>query len=120
MTNKKNKINAIAAMEYRGPIPPPKLFGQYENILSGAADRILKMAEKQSEHRHSLEKQHVDRSLKDARTGLHYGFIIVIFCLLISGTLLFIDKTTSGLILGGGSLASLAAVFVYGTRIKKT
>lgn len=118
-SNKGNK--SFAAMElHRGPIPHPKLFGQYEAVLPGAADRILTMAEKQSDHRQSLEKQHVKSTLRDARIGLYLGFIIVLVSLTIAGFLLLNDKTTSGLILGGGSLASLAGVFVYGTRIKKT
>jgi hypothetical protein len=30
---------------FSGPIPPPRLLGQYEKLLPGSADRILRMAE---------------------------------------------------------------------------
>jgi hypothetical protein len=36
---------------YHGPIPPPALFRQFEEILPGVADRILRMAEKEQDHR---------------------------------------------------------------------
>ena len=45
-----------------GPIPPPSMMEQYEGTLPGSADRILKMAENQSEHRQSLEKQRLSFS----------------------------------------------------------
>jgi len=41
---------------YAGPLPPPKLFEGYEQVLKGSADRILTMAEKEQSHRHSFEK----------------------------------------------------------------
>lgn len=43
-------------MRYEGVIPPPEMYGGYEDVLEGSADRILKMAEKQQEHRFALEK----------------------------------------------------------------
>ena len=43
--------------EFAGPIPPPSMMKQYEETLPGSADRILKMAEKQSEHRQWVEKK---------------------------------------------------------------
>jgi len=43
--------------EFAGPIPPPSMMKQYEETLPGSADRILKMAENQSEHRQWMEKK---------------------------------------------------------------
>ncbi|MCK4653487.1 MAG: DUF2335 domain-containing protein [Candidatus Cloacimonetes bacterium] len=121
MTKNKKQTRSITALQqFKGPIPPPKILQQYDSILPGAADRILTMAEKQSDHRQSLEKKHVNSSLTDARIGLWLGFSIVVISLFIAGFLLYNNKTTSGLILGGGSLITLAGIFVYGTRIKRT
>ena len=48
-------IQAISTTEqYSGPIPHPKIISGYEEILPGAADRILSMAEKESQHRHDI------------------------------------------------------------------
>ena len=43
--------------EYSGPIPHPNILKQFEEVIPGSADRILKMAEKEQEHRHEFEKE---------------------------------------------------------------
>ena len=43
--------------KFAGPIPSPPVMKQYEETLPGSADRILKMAENQSEHRQWMEKK---------------------------------------------------------------
>ena len=40
---------------YAGPIPHPDHLRQYEEIVEGSADRLIKMAENQSEHRRNQE-----------------------------------------------------------------
>ncbi len=49
-----------------GPLPPPEMLAQYEEILPGAAERILSMAERQAEHRQKMERDesNADRALK--------------------------------------------------------
>jgi len=39
-----------------GPIPPPEILQHYEQIIPGAAERILVMAEEDAKHEHALEK----------------------------------------------------------------
>lgn len=46
----------VQSMNYSGPIPPPDIIKDYENILPGSADRIISMAEKQADHRRDIEK----------------------------------------------------------------
>ena len=43
--------------EFTGPIPPPFIMEAYEDALEGSADRILKIAENQTDHRQSMEQQ---------------------------------------------------------------
>ena len=40
---------------YAGPIPPPAMLKEFNEIIPDGANRILKMAEVQVAHRHSLE-----------------------------------------------------------------
>ena len=49
-----------------GPLPPPEMLAQYEEILPGAAERILSMAERQAEHRQKMEQDEseAERALK--------------------------------------------------------
>ena len=41
--------------KFRGPLPPPAVLDQYEDVVSGAAERILVMTEEQHRHRMSIE-----------------------------------------------------------------
>ena len=43
----KEALMVMRSEMYSGPIPPPEALARYEEIQPGAADRILKMAEKQ-------------------------------------------------------------------------
>jgi uncharacterized membrane protein len=42
---------------YSGPLPLPQQLQGYEEIVPGAADRIIRMAEKQSAHRIEIESK---------------------------------------------------------------
>ncbi len=66
----KNKGNNSALVQKKfvseqlqGPIPPPSYLSGYEQLLPGAADRILKMAEKETEHRQAMEKKALDAEI---------------------------------------------------------
>ena len=69
---------AESRMEFSGPIPPPNILRQYEDILPGATDRILTMAEAQSKHRQHMEKTVVEGDTKRSAQGLWAGTVIVL------------------------------------------
>lgn len=48
---------------HMGPIPAPEVLAGYEQILPGAAERILAMAERQQENRLSLESQQLQADI---------------------------------------------------------
>lgn len=43
--------------EFSGPLPHPEILAKYEDILPGAATRILEMAEEQANHRRFMKKK---------------------------------------------------------------
>ncbi|MDU7314310.1 MAG: DUF2335 domain-containing protein [Prevotella bivia] len=76
---------AICAMEehksFRGPLPAPEDFNAYKVVLPDAPERILRMAEKQLEHRINTETKIVDAGLKESKYGQVIGAVIVLVCL---------------------------------------
>src|SRR5258707_15759850 len=60
---------------YQGPLPQPEDFANYERVLPGAADRILKMAETQATHRQGLERFAVRGDFFKAMMGTVLGYI---------------------------------------------
>lgn len=61
---------------FEGPMPPPALLRHYEEILPGAAERILAMAERQLDHQIDWERTAIRAQSRNAFWGLSYGFII--------------------------------------------
>ncbi|MBR5892581.1 MAG: DUF2335 domain-containing protein [Bacteroidaceae bacterium] len=86
--NKKEEVKEalmiIRSETYSGPIPPPKALAEYEQIQPGAADRILKMAEKQQDHRMLLEKKAIFGQVEQSKRGQIFGFIIVFLCVAVA------------------------------------
>lgn len=83
--------------------------------MPGSADRILKMAEKQQDHRISNENKLVDAENQSRLLGLVAGFLIATFGLAGSVYLGSNGKTWASGILSGGTLAGLVTVFVKGS-----
>jgi uncharacterized membrane protein len=82
MSNKdRNQVAARFASQMitvSGPLPPANEFEKYEHALPGAADRILKMAEKEIEHRHKEEEKLVNSSIKLGIRGQLIALVISI------------------------------------------
>ncbi len=109
----------VAAASYSGPIPPPSELAKYEELLPGSAERIIAMAEKQSNHRQDLEKITIKSGSRDSLLGLIFGLIIGLAGIG-SGTYCIIKgATAAGTVIGGGSLVSLVSVFIYGSRQRR-
>ena len=77
----KKALMIIRSEMYSGPIPPPEALARYEEIQSGAADRILKMAEKQQEHRMALETKAIGGQDDQSKRGQIFGFIAIFLCI---------------------------------------
>lgn len=60
--------------EFSGPIPHPDIIEKYEQILPGAADRIISMAEKQASHRQDMEKAMIKSEARDGLLGVIFAF----------------------------------------------
>lgn len=64
----------LIQQEYRGILPPPNHLEHYEHILKGSAERILKMAENQAEHRINQENKLVDDNINYKKKRTAYSF----------------------------------------------
>jgi uncharacterized membrane protein len=115
---KKLAVQAVAE-KFSGPLPPPKILQQYDQIAPGSAERIISMAESQSKHRQEIERIVITSDTKNARLGLHYGLIIGLAAV-VGGVLCIMNGyEVSGSIVGGTGLTGLVGVFVYGSRQRR-
>lgn len=106
-------IRAFMHMErkFSGPLPAPEDFIMYKNALPDAPERIMSMAEKQTDHRISCESRIIELKGRENLLGQIAGFLIAICCLVVACILgLNGHDWLAGVI--PTSIAGLAAVFV--------
>jgi uncharacterized membrane protein len=99
---------------FHGPVPPPAILAEYNQIIPDGANRILAMAERQQAHRHELEGTVVRSNVTNERRGQLFAFIIAMTAILGGLGLILSGRDTEGLVAILGTLTALASVFVYG------
>lgn len=117
-TQPSQQLAAVQLNTFSGPLPPPEALARYNDIEPGMADRIVRMAEHQAEHRQRMESAVITGNIRAEARGQHYGLAISLIVVL--GSLWLISTGHGVLGLAGivATLASLAAVFVWG-RLRK-
>ncbi len=103
-------------ISYQGPLPPAGELKKYNDVLPGAADRIITMAEKQATHRQKQESRVILGDNIRSFIGLFFGFIIVISAI-ICGTLLILKGHSAwGLSVVISALGTIIGAFAWSKR----
>ena len=122
----------LVQASWRGPLPPPNILRQYDELLPGIAERILVMSENAQQHEFNLERDASDRENKvleladkvvsndasQGRRGQWFAFVIALLGIVVGALLIAIDKAGFGLAVIFTPLAGLVGVFVYGTQAR--
>ena len=101
---------------WSGPLPPPAILDQFNNVVENGAERIVSAWESETKHRQSLERKELSLYALDSVLGKIFAFIFVVgalFCSLwaaISGAEVFAT------VLGGGTIASVVWAFVSSSK----
>ena len=101
---------------FEGPLPPPAVLEGYERVLPGSAERILRMAEQQAEHRRVVFTTLVEADTSRARWGLWLGAVVAVAFILAATAMVLAGQTVAGTIVATADLLGIVGVFVYGTR----
>jgi uncharacterized membrane protein len=107
-------VNKLVTREFfEGPIPHPTILRQYEQIFSGAAERILSMAEKQSQHRQKIESDIVNSDIANERRGMNYSLFITLGLMLIGAFLIYLNHDVAGYLSLFGPSVFHAGNYIY-------
>lgn len=114
------RITEIAVSEqFSGPMPHPRHLREYDDILPGAAERILSMAEMNLAHNIAIDQKMSNAEVADRKLGMILGAST--FALLILGAFgsLFVtaNPVVPGLFLGAAALGGVVA-FIKGRNGK--
>lgn len=114
------EVARIIAQKFSGPIPPPSIIAGYEDVVPGAADRIIKMAEQQSQHRQNIELMETKAEIRDSLLGVIFAFGLGVGCLAACVvTVIMVPQgagAVCGSLLGVTGIGSIVAAFLKNTR----
>ena len=112
--NPRSTVTSLEASYFKGPLPPPEALEKYDQVVPGAAARILTMAEEQSKHRQSLEKIAVNSGAQDSRLGIICALVVALAVLALAAYSLSQGYSKEAAVIASVDIAGLAGVFVYG------
>lgn len=76
----------VTTMRHAGPLPAPSVLAEYDQVVPGLAERIIRMAESQFEHRVEKEKLALSTDIEIAQRTSTYVLVGQIFSFIISMT----------------------------------
>lgn len=114
--NQQKAMLVMASYEekYSGPLPHPKHLEAYEHIQPGLADRIVKMAEAQQEHRFSLEKKAIGEQMNSNKRGQYFGFILALVLVLVSVIVMTTINSIIGIVMIAIVVITIFALYKNG------
>lgn len=117
------QISTQIVKQYSGPVPSPEILAKFEEIVPGAAAKLVQLALTEAEHRHNIEKKQLDANIeftreyfKDTKRGMAIALITTTLVLAIIVLALFLKQSIVAGIMGGSTIVALATVFVVGRR----
>jgi uncharacterized membrane protein len=124
--NPKTDSKRVTAFErhersFSGPLPPPELLAEYEKSCPGAADRIISIAEKESEHRRSIEQtlvrsetEQAARDSHEARRGQICALVITLSAIVAGAYTALHGHEIARSIIGVGGIGGIVTSFLVG------
>jgi uncharacterized membrane protein len=112
-------VIARHTLVHQGPLPPPAVLKHYDDVVPGAAERILTMAENQAQHRQELEARIIRTDTLKSLLGMMFGFVIALVGFGGGLYAAFAGQPFWGGAVSIGTLASVVIAFIYGTRARE-
>lgn len=97
---------------FSGPIPPPSILEGYEQILPGAAERVLQLAEGDAAHQRAIENRALDAAEREVRRGQRFGLVIGLATMSLAAFAVHKDLPWIAGILGGGTMVGMVSAFL--------
>ena len=109
-------VATLVRRTHSGPLPAPETYAQYNEVHPGAAERILRMAEKEQDHRHRSEGRVIFHEY-----GIRYAsqagaiFALILLCALV-GYCAFVGQPLTAAVIG--AVGAIVVAFLRYTQIR--
>jgi uncharacterized membrane protein len=112
-------VSISSESSFSGPLPPPQILREFDEVIPGAAERIVKMAEKQQDHRIRLESRVITSDIIRSWAGLILGACLGIVIVGCGSYLVHEGHDTAGATIITGTLVSLVTAFMSVTKSRR-
>jgi len=103
---------------FEGPLPPPQMLAEYDRLIPQGADRLMRLLESQTSHRHVQETRIVSTQTSLPLRGQFIGTGLCVFFGAIGWRLSFTGHDAVAGVLFGTTILGLVTIFVLG-RVPK-
>lgn len=114
----------LSEARFSGPIPPPSMLAQYDDIAPGLALRLVGHAEAEAQHRRSLENRMVEARIAEskanfaeARRGQVFALVITMSALMAGSYVAVSGAPWAGGILGVAGIGGIVTTFILGRNL---
>lgn len=103
---------SFQSVQIQTPLPPPELLRHYEEVVPGAAERILTLAEEEQRNYAALTRGASRYLLR----GQLYGMLVCFAALGVVAFTAYLGHPVVAAILGGTTLTGVVTAFIVGRR----
>lgn len=117
--NDNGQNGGIARMEshqWAGPLPPPSILEQFNEVAENGAERIFQQWEAESAHRRSMERRDLKWAIAEGFFGKSLAFLFVAGALALAAFAISQGATWLAAFLAAGTIASVVWAFVATNR----
>ena len=101
-------------LSHSGPLPPPGQLIEYDHALPGLAERIVRLTEREQEHRHSVVDYAVKRNVRLKERGQLFGMAALVLGLAFCAYLVWTGSPAIAGTVAIGLVGAVVGIFVTG------
>ena len=98
--------------QWTGPIPPPAVLKQYDEVASGLAERIVASMEREQEHRHGIDWELLNTHKTVYTRGQFIAASIALVCLVLGFVLGYQGHSAAAIAFVTGGLGQVVLAFL--------
>jgi len=107
----------VTQQGWKGPLPPPASLAEFDEVVPGSAERIIRQFELESDHRRALERGDAREHRRDKIAGQVLAGLFALGALSVSAYAISQGNTVAATVIGGATVATVVIAFL---RNKKT
>lgn len=109
-------IRRTTTSAFQGPLPPPSILRGYEDVVPGAAAKIVDWADSERTHRHRTETTIVHAETTRDLRGQVLAAIVALAGFGVAGLALLLDHAGVAALITAMDIGGMVTAFIYGRR----